>query len=76
MAGFLDNAEIDVPCPNCGKKIKQKLGGLKNSPTIRCPGCGSSIKLDASGPKGAAKSLQQVEKGIDDLRRTLRKLGK
>lgn len=40
MTISLDNVSIDVPCPKCGKKLKQKIGRMKREKHITCPVCG------------------------------------
>lgn len=76
MKGLLDNAQIDVPCPKCGHTTKERLGRLKNNPQLRCIRCGSSIQIDASGPGGLAQGAKRIDKSMDEVRRSLTKLGK
>lgn len=53
----LDSHIIEIPCPKCGKKLKEKLGRLKRDQYIGCPVCGRiavdtdkirRIEIDAS----------------------------
>lgn len=69
----LDSSTIDVPCPGCGKKSKQRIGRLKRDPTLTCAGCGASIAVDAKQLRDAIRS---VEKSLNDLTRRLGNLGK
>ena len=40
MGMNFDSMDIDLPCPKCGKKLKEKLGRLKRDQHITCPKCG------------------------------------
>lgn len=64
----MDN--IDVPCPECGKKVKCTLADIAKQRTIRCAS-GHSVKLVDEG-KGAAKA----SKALKDLEKTLKNFGK
>ena len=76
MTGFLDNHQIDIGCPKCGHKIKERLGRLKNNPLLRCPGCGTDIQINAGGPGGLRTGLQKMDNAFTGLQRSLKKLGK
>lgn len=75
MTGLLDNATIDITCPKCSRKFKERLGRLKNNPMLKCT-CGASIKINAGGKGGLTQGLNSVDKGLADLKRALGKLGK
>lgn len=76
MPGFLDNAEVEIPCPKCGKKTKERLGRLKNNPVLHCAGCGTEIQVNANGPGGLAQGMKSVDKSLADLKRSLGKLAR
>lgn len=76
MTGLLDNHQIEMACPQCGRKFKERLGRLKNNPKIRCPGCCTNISVSTSSPGGLAKGLNTVDKSLAELQRSLKKLGK
>lgn len=76
MTGFLDNHQIDIGCPKCGRKIKERLGRLKNNPLLRCTGCGTDIQINAGGQGGLRTGLQKANNAFTDLQRSLKKLGK
>ena len=60
----LDSHIIDIPCPKCGQKLKEKLGRLKRDQHIACPVCGR-IAVDTD-------QLRRVESAIN---KQLAKLG-
>ena len=35
-----------VPCPRCGEKSTQSVGGLRINPTYQCEHCGTFIELE------------------------------
>ena len=57
---FLDDQTIDVPCPECSREVRARLGQLKRSPTLRCPS-GHDFDVDA---KQLARDLKQVEQAL------------
>jgi transcription elongation factor Elf1 len=69
----LDSQPIELTCPGCSKKFSEQIGRVKHSPTITCPGCRQPIKLDAHQLR---RSIDTVQKSLDQLGRSLRKLGK
>jgi len=68
-----DSHIVTIPCPNCGEKIDETIGRLKQDPKIPCPGCGKVLAIDAQQFRDVEKG---VEKSLDDFRRTLGKFGK
>lgn len=58
--GFVDNQTINVPCPQCRRKVAARVGQLKRDPTLRCP-AGHAFDVDA---KQLVRDLEQVEKSI------------
>ena len=73
MSKLFANASVSVPCPKCGYKIPQRIGRLENNPQLRCPRCGGNIQVEASGLR---KGLSDVDRAVDDLKRTFAKLGR
>lgn len=72
MTGFLDNAEIEIPCSNCGSKTKKSIGWIKSNNQFTCT-CGTTIKLDADQFRG---EIAKVDASFADLQRTLKSFGK
>lgn len=72
MAGFLDNSRLDIACPLCAARVATTLGRARRSPTVRCPR-GHSIRVEASQ---LDRELRKTDRAFDDLRRTLRRLGR
>ena len=76
MTGLLDNVQVDITCPKCSHKFKERLGRLKNNPLLHCSGCGTEIQVNATGQNGLAPGLKKVDDAFSDLQRSLKKLGK
>lgn len=72
MAGFLDNAEIEIPCSNCGGKTKKSIGWIKSNSQLTCA-CGTIINLDADQFRG---EIAKVDASFANLQRTLKSFGK
>ena len=47
MVVSLEDAEIPLPCKNCGRKTKKRVGWIKNNTEFTCI-CGTKICLDTS----------------------------
>jgi uncharacterized Zn finger protein (UPF0148 family) len=61
-----------MPCqkPGCAGKVKETIGRLRTSPTVRCPTCKTEFKVNAAD---LDRDLRSVQKRIDDLGRQLTK---
>jgi hypothetical protein len=70
MAGFFDNAELEIPYGHCGRTTKRPVGTLQNNPNLTCPHCGTVTKIHASQFR---QTLGGVDKAIKDIQRKLRK---
>lgn len=68
-----DSSDIELTCPKCAHKFKQRLGRLKNDPDIPCPGCGALIHIDA---KGLRDGLKSADKSVADFKRDIGKMFK
>lgn len=69
MPGLLDNAEIKIPCENCGHKTTKTIGWIKSNKEFKCS-CGTHITITTDQFK---REIVKVEKAYSDLQRTLRK---
>ena len=65
----LNDHTLEIPCSACGEKIPEKIGRLKDSPTLTCTRCGAHINVDATELK---RGIESIEKSIDDLRKKLK----
>ena len=72
MSGFLDSAEIEIPCQKCGSKTKKSIGWVRAHSEFTCA-CGATTTLDASQFKS---EIAKVERSLADLQRTLKQFGK
>ena len=70
----VDSWEIPINCRKCKTQNKVTIAQVKRGEIIQCVGCRAKIKLvDADG--SAKRGSQKVQRSLDDLERTLRKLG-
>ena len=70
---LFDNAELAIPCPQCGHEAEKTIGWLKSHEQMTSPGCGSVIALDSAELK---KGIEAAEKSLRDFGRNLSRLGK
>lgn len=73
MKSLLDNQIIELACPHCAHKLKERIGKLKTNPTLTCTGCHQAIVVRADQLRN---EIAKVEKSFADLQRTLGRLGK
>ncbi len=60
--GVIDNKVIEIKCPNCRKKIKEKIRKIKQG--FKCPSCTTSFNAN------------QFKREIDKIEKELAKLVK
>lgn len=61
--------QFNLECPNCHRKFKQKVEGMRPGKSRHCPYCGTVIEF--TGDDG-----RRVQKAVDDLERTLRRMSR
>jgi len=67
----LDEASINIPCPQCGHTFGRSVGWIKRHTEFACPGCGAAI--DA---KQFVSEFKKVDKSIADFQQTLKRAGR
>lgn len=65
--GFIDDAPLDFPCPECGRTVKTTVGKGRRNEAIRCSG-GHTIKVDGSD---LDRGTRRAEASIDKIMRRL-----
>lgn len=63
----IDDQVVELPCPQCGHKLPEKIGRLKHNPQLTCV-CGAVIDVDAAD---LATGIKTVEKELDDFSRSI-----
>lgn len=71
MTELFSDKSLDITCPKCGHEFQEKIAGLKQEPKINCPNCGQGF--DASD---FVEKVREMEKGVDRLSDTIRRLNK
>lgn len=64
MALNFDDKDLDIPCPNCGNNIQEKLGRLKTDPELTCTACANTFTIDATKFRDG---ISEVEKSLDSF---------
>ena len=62
-----DSETISIPCPKCGKKLKEQLGRLKRQKHITCPTCGRitvNTEKFVSAERSVDKEIAKLSKKI------------
>lgn len=73
MKSLLDDQVIELPCPHCGHKLKERIGKVKTNPKLTCGRCRGVIDVKADQFRA---EIAKVDKALADLQRTLGRLGK
>jgi len=63
--------EIDIDCPNCGRKLKMDVN--KPVKSHRCPGCGTVFKKSGAGSSKLKTSFADLDKSLDSLGKKLKR---
>lgn len=58
--------DAEVPCPNCNRPIKMKLGDMREGQSRRCI-CGTNVVFKGDGG-------MQAQRAIDDFQRKIKNL--
>lgn len=66
---------IEISCPGCSSRNTVTLGQVADQKSIACSDCKKSIDLVDDGGR-AKKAIQDINKGVDDLTRTIRNMNK
>lgn len=67
-SNLLDDAEIPIPCPKCGRKTKKRIGWIQTNSNFTCV-CGTRITLEANQFR---REIDKVNNAFGDLQRTLK----
>jgi len=70
----VDSWEVPLACPKCKTQIKVSLGQIEREETIQCHSCGTQINLK-DNEKSVQKGAEDVQHALDELERTLRRMG-
>jgi hypothetical protein len=68
FSGSTTELEVPVECP-CGEPLKIKARSAKPGTKLTCPSCKTQIVLKGD-------DLREAQRAMDDLMRTLGKLGR
>lgn len=66
--GFLDDAEFEFSCPECGRTVKTTVGAGRRNRSIRCSS-GHTITVDGSQ---LDRATRDAERSLDKVMRRLR----
>lgn len=64
--------EIDIECPQCKHKFKQKLRDVKPGASHKCTSCGANITFTGDDLSKAQKELDNLERTIKNISKNLK----
>jgi transcription initiation factor IIE alpha subunit len=59
--------EFDLECPNCKRKMAQKVEAMRPGASRRCPSCGAEITFSGDDGRKAQKALDDLTKSLKSL---------
>ena len=63
--------ELDIDCPSCNRKFKQRVADMRPGRSRSCPHCACQINFTGDDGRKAQKALDDLEKSLKKLGRTL-----
>lgn len=60
--------EIDITCPGCSKRFKQRIENIRPGGQRTCPSCG--VVIDFAGD-----DMRKAQRAMDDFTKELKSLG-
>mgnify|MGYP000931435541 CR=1 FL=1 len=63
-------AQVPIPCPACGSSLKVSLADVQRGRVVRCPQ-GHEVHLKEDGD-----NIRQVERAIDDFKRSIEQINR
>jgi len=61
--------QFGLVCPNCHRRFKQRVEGMRPGQSRRCPHCGTVINF--TGDDG-----RRIQKAVDDLECTVKRMSR
>ena len=58
---------VDIQCPNCGRKLKVALGHMSKGHSCRCHHCATTISFEGDGGRKAEQALKKFERDLKRL---------
>ncbi len=69
----MNSFEVEIPCPHCGRRFKERMANMKPGNTRTCPSCRVSIQYTGDD---ASKLERDVKRSIDEFKRKVRNLNR
>ena len=66
MSGMLDTIDFTLDCPQCGKKIKEKLGRFHQDCYCTSPACGR-VEITGDALSEISSAFQKFERELSGL---------
>lgn len=63
--------EVEVTCPKCKGKFKQRVEAMRPGASRRCPYCGVTIEFEGDDGRKAQQAMDGLEREIKKLSRTI-----
>jgi len=64
--------QVDLLCPNCGRRYQEELASMRPGRTYGCAGCGCLIRYSGDDGRTAQQALDNLERTLRDLGRTFK----
>lgn len=71
---LIQSAPVDVTCPGCKHAFQTTIGKMQTGNVLTCPSCKGTIKLEVDR-SSLDSETREAQRAMDDLNRTIRRLG-
>lgn len=65
--------EVDMPCPKCHRRFRERLEAMHPGGRRSCPYCGVSIAFTGDDGRRVQRAVDDLERSLNDLTRRFRR---
>lgn len=63
---------VDLHCPNCHRKIKQRVEDMRPGRLRRCPHCATAFEFTGDDGRKVQKAIDSLERSLKRASRTIK----
>ena len=59
--------EMNINCPGCGRRLRQRVDQMRPGRSRVCPGCGLTLRFQGDDGRKTQKALDDFGKGLNRI---------